>query len=131
MRVKFVIIVICAFLLHAACGDPPDDTQSRGGEEQKPTADGELFLYRWGTGDIGRMGMSSPGEVQLIIADVATGETIGVHDVELGKQFVFSPDYSKILTIEDALEYPGMKVRLSDRGSEKESWSRDLPPAEL
>jgi hypothetical protein len=136
MRKHIVIILTLAFLLQFACGEPPKDAgeiEQPGpeGEEQpvgKPVSpDAELFLYNWGTSFIGATDTGASGQAQLIVADVASGETIAVYNISQGRQLIFSPDFSKMLFIEKDFESPSINTRVLDRQTAKEIWKTELP----
>jgi len=136
MRNRLLIILAIILSFSLSCGRKDTDGKPSGGPEVKggtpPSAKvqlpkDDLFLYRWGSGDIGFLGSGASGETQLIVADVVTGQEMGVYPLLPGKQILLSPDFAEILYIEESAEAPSLMIRAVERESGKEIWATKLP----
>jgi len=136
MRKSLLMILAIVLTVSLSCGQKPGNGKPPGQQGDKGGRNGttkgqlpkdDLFLYRWGSGDIGFLGTGASGETQLIVADVATGQEMGVYPMLPGKQILFSPDFTKILYIEETAETPSMIIRAVERESGKEIWATKLP----
>ncbi len=132
---KLIPVITLLIILGLGCGNhssqagPAPQSEAVGPQavETKPVPPGaELFTYRWGGGDLGFMGGGDQGEVQLVVADVVTGETQDIYPFDKDRQIIFSPDYSTVLYLDAETDPPGTSALAVNRASGEELWQIPL-----